>query len=167
MIRHRATAVLLTGALLGTAAAGCGGGGGGASKGDYQSSLNTFCTDVKGAATQVQTDATKLQSNVGSDPKKAIAGFGTTLQTFADTTRTALGKLQKTGVPSDYKTFNDKAVKAFNGVITKLDAAAKGAKSGNIQALSSLGTDLNSVKLPDLPKDLAKNAKACGDITSK
>ena len=162
MIRSRTIVIALVGALL---IAGCGGGGG-ASKGDYQASIDLFCKSIKGAATRVQTDATKLQSSAATNPKAAITGFGTTLQRFADDTRSALTAFRKTGVPSDYKDFNDKAVTGFDGVIAKLTAAAKAAKAGNAAALTSLGTDLSSVKLPNLPKDIAGKAKNCADISS-
>jgi hypothetical protein len=163
---HGGLACLLAVGCLGVGAQGCGGGSDGPSKKDYQGTINGFCTDVKAAAGRVSSDAAKLQSSAAKDPQQAVKGFGTTLQTFADSTQTALDKLRKADVPDQYRSFNDKAVAAFGGVVAKLRAAAKGAKAGDLSALSSLGTDLGAVKLPDLPKDIAKNAKACADISS-
>jgi hypothetical protein len=161
-----ALACLLALGVLGAGAAGCGGGSDGSSKKTYEGKINTFCTDVKTAAAKVSSDSAKLQAGAAKDPQKAVKGFGTTLQTFADSTQTALDKLRKADVPESYRSFNDKAVTAFRGVIGKLHAAADGAKSGDLSALSSLGTDLGAVKLPSLPKDIANNAKACADISS-
>jgi hypothetical protein len=159
-------ASLIAAAVLALGPAGCGGGGDGSSKKDYQATVNGFCTDVKAAAGKVQADATKLQASAVKDPQKAVKGFGTTLSTFADSTQAAVDKLRKADVPKDYATFNDRAVQAFGGVVDKLRAAAKGAKGGDVAALSGLGSALNSIKLPDLPPDIAKNAKACADISS-
>ena len=147
--------------------AGCGGGSSdGPSKKDYQASINTFCTDVKAAAGKVVDGRREAAGQRHEEPdSRRSRGFGTTLETFADSTQTALDRLRKAGVPKDYESFNGKAVTAFDGVIAKLHAAATGAKQGNLTALSSLGTDLGSVKLPDLPKDISKNAKACADIS--
>jgi hypothetical protein len=165
--RPRAGAAsLLVAATLALAAGGCGGSGSdGPSKQGYVGTINTFCTDVKSAAAKVSTDATKLQGNATKNPQQAVKGFGTTLQTFADSTQKALDQLRKADVPSDYKSFNDKAVAAFGGVVGKLHSAADGAKKGNLAALSSLGADLGAVKLPNLPPDISKNAKACADIS--
>lgn len=151
--------------------AGCGGGDSGGS-GDssangYYSAIDTFCTSVKSAANQVKTDATKLQANIASDPKQAIKSFATTLDTFANATNAALTKFKAAEVPSKYKSFTDQAVAAFGGVVTKLHAAAKGAKSGSVSAVNNLGADLDAIKLPDLPKDVQKNAKSCAAISGK
>lgn len=162
---HAAAASILAVAGLALGTAGCGGDSGGPSKTDYQGTINTFCTDVKAAAAKVSSDATKLQSSATKNPQQAVKGFGTTLETFADSTQSALDGLRKADVPSDYKAFNDKAVAAFGGVVGKLHTAADGAKKGNLTALSSLGTDLGAVKLPNLPPDISKNAKACADIS--
>lgn len=153
--------------------AGCGGGdSGGGGGGDsttkgYYGAIDTFCTSVKSAANQVKTDATKLQANIASDPKQAIKSFATTLDTFANATNAALTKFKAAEVPSKYKSFTDQAVAAFGGVVTKLHAAAKGAKSGSVSAVNNLGADLDAIKLPDLPKDVQKNAKSCAAISGK
>lgn len=162
--RKTVGAIALTVAL---GVAGCGGGGGGddSSTKDYYASINTFCTSVKNAANNVKTDATKLQTNIAADPKKAIQGFATTLDNFASATETALNKFKTAKVPGTYKDFTEKAITAFSGVVVKLRSAATGAKSGSVKALSNLGTDLDSVKLPDLPKDVEKNAKECAAIS--
>lgn len=143
-------------------AAGC---GGGSSDKGYYSSMDTFCSSVKSASNQVKSDATKLQTNIAKDPKKAIQGFATTLDTFATATNTALGKLKAAKVPSKYSDFTSKAIAAFTGVVAQLHSAAKGARSGSVKALSTLGASLNSVKLPDLPKDIQKNARSCAAIS--
>lgn len=156
----------VTALTIALGAAGCGGGGGSSSADkDYYSSMNAFCGSVKTAANNVKNDATKLQTNIAKDPKKAIQGFATTLDNFATATNTALVKLKAAKVPSKYSDFTTKAITAFTGVVAKLHSAAKGARSGSVAALSTLGTSLNSVKLPDLPKDIQKNAKSCAAIS--
>ena len=167
----RTPAAAVAALLASVALAACGGdkdGGSGdaPSKQDYYGSIDGFCRDVKGAANKVQADAGKLQKQAPSDPTAAVKGFGASLQTFADATRKATDRLRDGGAPDEFKDFNTKAVTAFEGVATKLGQAADSAKSGKISALSQLGTDLGSVKLPDLPKDVRANAKACADISS-
>jgi len=161
-VRTSIGAIVLTAAL---AVSGCGGGGDDSTTKGYYSAINTFCTSVKSAANQVKTDATKLQTNVASDPKKAIKSFATTLDTFANATNAALTKFKSAEVPSKYKNFTTQAVAAFSGVVAKLHTAANGAKTGSVKAVNNLGTDLDSIKLPNLPKDVQKNAKACADIS--
>jgi hypothetical protein len=156
-----ALACLLALGALGAGAAGCGGGSDGSSKKTYEGKINTFCTDVKTAAGRFQADATKLQASAATNRQKAI---GTTLSTFADATESAVDKLRKADVPKSYASFNDRTVKAFDGVVVKLRAAAKGVKAGDVSGL--LGLEAALRKLPNLPPDIAKRAKACADISS-
>jgi hypothetical protein len=146
-------------------AAGCGSSGTSSGDKDYYSSMDTFCSSVKSAANNVRTDAAKLQTNIATNPKTAIQGFAKTLDAFATATETALTKLKAAKVPSKYSDFTTQAITAFSGVVGRLHTAADGARTGSVKALASLGTSLNSVKLPKLPKDVQKNAKACAAIS--
>ena len=163
----RALAAAAAVLLVSLSVAACGGDSGDdtPSKQDYYGSINGFCRAVKGAANQVQADAGKLQSRAAADPTAAVKSFGPTLERFADATRKATDRLRDGGAPDEFADFNTQVVAAFGGVATKLGTAADNAKSGKISALSQLGTDLTAVKLPNLPKEVRSNAKACAEIT--
>jgi soluble cytochrome b562 len=162
--RTRAAAALTTIALAGGLGA-CGGGGDDSSKKDYQSALDSFCKSVESGSNKVQTDASSVQTTASSDPKAAIKKIGTVLGTFATTIDDALTKLKGADVPSDYQDFNDGAVKGVDELVTKVRAAAKAASTGNVQAVTQLGSTLNDIKLPDLPKELADKAPSCSRIS--
>jgi hypothetical protein len=164
-LHRRAGAAAAVAAL---AIAGCGGGdggsGGGGDKAAFESATNTFCKSVTTAAQQVQKDATSLQGSAAKDPKKAVQQLSGALEKFASSTSSALDRFRAAKAPSDYADFHDKAVKGFDTVVSKLRDAAKAAKSGNVQAISALGTSLNGISLPDPPKSLKDKAPACADI---
>lgn len=162
--RRRTAAALSCVALAGGLGA-CGGGDDGGSKKDYQAALNTFCKSVEDGSKKVQTDAVAVQGTAAKDPKAAIKKIGGVLGTFATTIDGALTKLKSADVPSDYKSFNDGAVKGVTELVTKVQAAAKAAGTGDIQAVTSLGTTLGNIKLPDLPKELADKAPSCSRIS--
>jgi soluble cytochrome b562 len=148
--------------------AGCGGGGdAGASKKDYAASLNTFCSSVKGAAQQVQKDAAKVQASGGAKtPKQAVKTLAGPLATYATSTKAALDKFRTVKAPSDYADYQKKAVSGFDSVIAKLNEASSAAQSGDLKAITALGTSLSEVKLPTLPASLKDTARACADIAS-
>jgi hypothetical protein len=147
-------------------AAGCGGGGDNSSSKDYASALNTFCKTVEDGSKQVQSDATSVQGSAAKDPKTAIKKLGGVLGTFADTIDGGLGKFKQADVPSKYQDFNKNATAGIADLVGKLRSAAKSASTGNVQAITTLGNTLDGVKLPDLPKDLTKNAPACSRISA-
>jgi hypothetical protein len=163
---RRAGAVAAVAAL---AIAGCGGGddnggGGGGDKAAFESATNSFCQSITTAAQQVQKDATSLQGSAAKDPKKAVQALSGALDKFASSTSTALDKFRAAKAPGDYADFHDKAVKGFDTVVSKLRDAAKAAKTGNVQAISALGTSLNGISLPEPPQSLKDKAPACKDI---
>jgi len=162
--RRGAVAFVAAGAL---AVGGCGSGGNDeAAKKGYYGAINSFCQDIKGAAANVQQNASAVQSGGGtSDPRAAVRQLGSALQDFADTTDKALGRIRKVKVPGDFKDFNSKVVTAFGGVVQRLQGAAQATQSGDPKALAKLGNDLNAAKLPDLPKDVAGGAPDCVGIS--
>lgn len=162
--KMRASAALACVALAGGLGA-CGGGGSDSSKSDYQAALNQFCKSVETGSNKVQTDASSVQTTAASDPKAAIKKIGTVLGTFATTIDDALTKLKAADVPSDYKDFNQGAVSGVDELVTKVRAAAKAASTGDVQAVTQLGSTLNDIKLPDLPKELADKAPSCSRIS--
>jgi hypothetical protein len=162
---RRGSAVALSCVALAGGLTACGGGDDGGSKKDYQSALDTFCKSVETGSKKVQTDAVAVQGTASQDPKAAIKKIGGVLGNFATTIDGALTKLKSADVPSDYKDFNDGAVKGVTELVTKVQAAAKAAGTGDIKAVTSLGTTLGDIKLPDLPKELADKAPSCSRIS--
>jgi len=164
-LRRRLGATLACATLVAGLSA-CGGDddGGGGSKGDYQSALNTFCKSVETGSNTFKTEATSVQTSAGSNPTAAIKKLGTLLDDFASTIDGALTKLKAVDVPGDYEKFSDQAIKGVDQLVSTVRDAAKAATSGNAEAVTKLGSALDSLKLPDLPKDLADKAPACGSI---
>ena len=148
------------------AVAGCGGGDKGASKSDYQGALNGFCSAVESGATKVQTDSAAVTSSAAKDPNAAVEKLGDILATFAQTIDGGLDKLKKADVPDDYKSFNDQAVKGVDQLVSQVESAAKQARAGKVQAVTKLGSALEDIKLPDLPKDLSDKSAACKRISN-
>lgn len=168
MLRYRtATASLAAAAVLALGA--CGGDDSGeGSKDDYKSSLNTFCGAVSQSQKDVEAQIQKIQSDPDAtkDPQNAIKGFGDALGTFASDLNKALDGLKDTSPPDEYKTFHDGAVKAIGELAGKVDEAATATKKGDVQALSSFGSEVDSIKVPDVPADLKNGVKNCDELSS-
>jgi hypothetical protein len=159
----RFTAACLTIAVS-AAALGCGGGGA-PSKSDYYGSIDSFCGAVASAAKQVSKDTLAVQKDTGADRTKVVKVVADSLQQFADSTENALQDLEKTGVPKAFSAYQDGTSSGFRKFITTLRSTAKAAQKDGAGALSQLGPKLNAVKLPDPPKDVTANAKACASFT--
>lgn len=169
MTRARAgAAAIVASAVLALSACGGGDGGGKDTKAEYKTSLNTFCGAVSKSQKDVEAQIQKIQSDpdAAKDPQAAIKGFGNALGTFADDLNGALDGLKKSDPPSQYKSFHDGAVKAIGQLATKVDEAATATKKGDVQALSSFGSDVDAIKVPDVPKDLKNGVKNCDELSS-
>jgi soluble cytochrome b562 len=167
-VRMRSSAACLAAAAaLGLGACGASDGGGGNTS-DYKASLNTFCGSVDQAQKSVQSSIQKIQSDPKSarDPQSAIRGFGTALGGFGTDLHAALDKLKGAKPPEKYAKFHDGAVTAIGQLAGKVDEAAKATKSGNVQALSSFGSDVNKIKVPDVPKDLKQGVPKCDSLST-
>jgi len=160
----RGAVALVAAAALALVACGSGGNDKAVKK-SYYAAINGFCRDIKGAADNVQQNASAVQSGGTSDPRAAVRQLGSALQDFADTTDKALGRVRKVKVPGDFKDFNAKVVTAFGGVVQRLQGAAQATQGGDPKALVKLGNDLSAAKLPDLPKDVAGGAQDCVGIS--
>jgi hypothetical protein len=166
--RMRSSAACLAAtAALGVGA--CGGSdGGGGNTGNYKASLNTFCGSVDQAQKSVEADIQRIQSDPKSakDPQSAIKGFGKALGGFGTDLHGALDKLKGANPPEKYAKFHNGAVTAIGQLAGKVDQAAKATQSGNVQALSSFGSDVNKIKVPDVPKDLKQGVPKCDSLSS-
>lgn len=164
--RTAATSLVVTAALVLGA---CGGGtSGGGSKDTYKASLNRFCGAVSKSQKDVEAQIQKIQSDPGAtkDPQAAIKGFGNALGQFATDLNQALDGLKASTPPSDYKAFHDGAVKAIGQLASKVQEAADATKKGDTKALQSFGSEVDSIKVPDVPKDLKNGVKNCDELSS-
>lgn len=165
-VRTRAAAAVLTITVGAAAGVGCGGGGGDAkaSKQDYYAAINGFCGDVATAAKQVSKDTVKAQKATGSSQAARLRIITTSLEQFADSTESALGKLEKAGVPDSFAAYQKGTAAGFRTYIATLRKTAKDSAK-DTSALTRLQARLNAVKLPDPPKDVTANAKACAEFS--
>ncbi len=163
--RARRTAVAVTLVLL-TTATGCGGGGGGGepSKADYYTSIDRFCGKVAQAARRVSTDTAAVQRDTSAPAAERFAGITRSLTRFAGATETALKDLEGTGVPPAFKAYQDGTSKGFRRFIATLRDTAKDAEK-DPRVLTRLERRLNAVELPDPPREITQNAKACASFS--
>jgi hypothetical protein len=163
--RARPLASVLSLALL-AAASGCGGDGGdGASEQDYYASINAFCGKVATAAKQVSTDTAAVRKDTSSPPSRRFKAITVSLRHFADSTESALQNLEKTKVPSQFADYQKGTSAGFRTFITTLRTTADVADKDGPAVLTKLESRLNAVKLPDPPKDVTANAKACASFS--
>ena len=164
---HARTGLACLTAAAALAVGACGGDDEG-SKDDYKASLNTFCGDVSKSQKDVEAQIQKIQSDpdAAKDPQNAIKGFGTALSTFASDLNKALDGLKASEPPSEYQKFHDGAVSAIGQLATKVKQASDATKKGDVQALSSFGSDVNAIKVPDVPADLKNGVKNCDELSS-
>jgi hypothetical protein len=159
-VRSAAAFLTITASI---AAAGCGGGGE-PSKKDYYGSIDSFCGEVASAAKQVSKDTQAVQRDKGADRAKVVKVVTDSLQQFASSTETALVDLEKSDVPKAFNAYQHGTSSGFRQFIATLRSTAKAAEKDGAAALSQLGPKLNAVKLPDPPKDITANAKACASF---
>jgi hypothetical protein len=152
--------------VLLTAASGCGSGGAsGASKQDYYASINTFCGRVASAARQVSTDTAAVRKDTAAPASRRFKAITVSLRHFAASTETALQDLEKTKVPSQFASYQKGTSAGFRTFITTLRTTADAADKNGPAILTKLQARLNAVKLPDPPKDITANAKACASFS--
>lgn len=149
------------------AVTGCGGGGGGdePSEDAYFKASDTFCGTVATAAAQVSKDTSAVQADRKADRARVVKVVTASLGTFAQTTETALDTLEKTDVPNAFTAYQDATSAGFRKFIATLRATAKAARADGTAPLTQLGPKLNAIKLPDPPKAITANAKACASFT--
>lgn len=161
----RSSAAVLTLALT-VAASGCGGGGDGSSK-DYYAAIDTFCGKVTAAAQQVSTDTAAVRRDSKAPAADRYAAITKSLTRFADSTESALTKLEQAKVPAKFADYQKGTSAGFRTFITTLRTTATSADKNGPKALTELQGKLNAVKLPDPPKDITANAKACASFSPK
>lgn len=138
--------------------AGCGGGGA-ASKDEYASELNQFCSSFLTATKDLQKTGTSLGSN--ADPEDAAKKLGTAVGTFSDKIGTSLSGLEKIEPPKSYVKFNSGLVDGLTEAQKRLDKVAATAKTGDVKSLSNIGQTLGGLDVPNPPKDLEAKATKC------
>jgi hypothetical protein len=161
----RSSAAVLT-VVLTVAASGCGGGDDGSAK-DYYSAIDTFCGQVTTAARRVSTDTAAVRRDTSSPAKTRYAAITASLTRFADSTESALGRLEKAKVPKQFSAYQKGTSSGFRTFITTLRDTAASADKNGPKALTELAGKLNAVQLPDPPKDITANAKACASFSPK
>ena len=154
---RRILAPLLLIAVATTVAA-CGGSGA-ASKDEYASELNSFCSSFLAATKELQTTGTSLGSN--SNPEDAAKKLGTAVQTFSDKIGTSLTGLKEIEPPESYTKFNKGLVDGLTEAQTRLDKVATTAKTGDVKSLGNIGETLGGLEVPNPPKDLEAKATKC------
>jgi hypothetical protein len=159
----RLLAVPLTLVLLATAS-GCGGSDE-PSKTEYYGAVGAFCGKVTTAAKHVSTESAAVRQDSGATPAASLKRITTALSGFADAAEAALKELEKAGVPSQYATFQKGTATGFRRYVSTLRATAHDADK-DPTVLTKLETRLNAVRLPDIPKDITANAKACASFST-
>ncbi|MCW3040881.1 MAG: hypothetical protein JWM31_2786 [Solirubrobacterales bacterium] len=163
VVRVRTTGLALTIALLATAT-GCGGGDDGPSKKDYYASLNSFCSDVATAAARVSADTAAVERDTKAARSARLALITASLKRFADGTETALDTLAKAGAPEEFAAYQKGTATGFRRFVKTLrDTAAESEKDPAV--LMKLQARLNAVRLPDPPRDVSANARACAEFS--
>lgn len=138
--------------------AGCGGSGA-ASKDEYASELNSFCSSFLTATTDLQKTGTAIGSD--SNPEDAAKKLGGAVQTFSDKIGSSLSGLKEIEPPESYVKFNTGLVDGLSEAQKRLDKVATTAKTGDVKSLGNIGQTLGGLDVPNPPKDLEAKATKC------
>jgi hypothetical protein len=161
-----ASPVLL--AVAGLAFAGCGGGGGG-DEGAYVKTYEGACKSIANATSEFAGSAGKLQTEIRSNPDKAMGtfrdGFAKVLDTFGD----QMQVLADAEAPKQWEDFqksvSDAADDTEKGIAQAKDRLADLRTPADIAKVGTAFQGLNIGKgMQQIPKDLAKKAPSCSGL---